>query len=220
MKRACMLLVPALLLLAMATGCQDQDESKPTFTRLRVTPDCGVVPMGVEGYAILSGGNESGDPLGGNNNLEISWAFGDGGTGSTTIAYHQYLASGDYIVTVKGTDPDGNTTSATYPVTVLPDSLVMQVESNFPEGSLTTADILRFDIVLTSCDVDYPTVLGDSVKVEIKWKMGDAGGTEFNVIAPEYQYDTPGQYEVEVSVFYPAWAVVRKQTMTFNVTDP
>jgi len=213
-----MLLVPALLLLAVATGCQD--ESKPTFTRLRVTPDCGVVPMDVEGYAILSGGNETGDPLGGNNNLEIKWAFGDGGTGSTTVAYHQYLAAGDYTVTVTGTDPDGNTAAATYPVTVLPDSLVMEVESNFPDGAFTTADTLRFDMALTSCAVDFPTVPGDSVKVEFNWKMGDADNTEFNFVAPEFQYDTPDTYEVEVSVFYPAWAVVRQQTMIFNVTDP
>ncbi len=85
MKRACMLLFPALMILAVVVGCVD--ESKPTFTRVRVTPQCGVVPMDVEGYAILSGGNETGDPLGGNNNLEVKWAFGDGGTGNTSISY-------------------------------------------------------------------------------------------------------------------------------------
>ena len=114
MKRACMLLVPALLLFAGATGCQEDDESLPTFTRLRVTPDCGVAPLNVEGYAVLSGGDESGDPLGGNNNLEIKWSFGDGGTGSSTLAYHTYRIPKEYLVTVKGTDPQGNTTTASF----------------------------------------------------------------------------------------------------------
>jgi hypothetical protein len=218
MKRACILWVPALLILAALPGCKD--ESKPTFTRLRVTPQCGVVPMDVEGYAVLSGGNESGDPLGGNNNLEIQWAFGDGGTGSTTIAYHRYFTPGEYTVTVVGRDPDGNSTSATIPVTVLPDSLSVQAVSNFPDGSVTTADTVRFDVVVTSCDIDYPNVPGDAVKTEIQWSMGDPDTTIYSLPDPEFQYAVPGTYEAELTVFYPAWAVWRSQTLTFTVTDP
>ena len=75
MKRALILLTPAVLLLALVTGCNDDDVSLPTFTRLRVTEDCGVVPMAVEGYAVLSGGNESGDPMGGNNNRRVLGQF-------------------------------------------------------------------------------------------------------------------------------------------------
>lgn len=213
-----MLLVLALSLLAMVTGCQD--ESKPSFTRLSVTPSCGVAPMDAEGYAILSGGNETGDPMGGNNNLEIQWNFGDGGTGSSTLAYHKYMNPGEYTVTVVGKDPDGNTATATYPVTVLPDSLVMEAGSNFPDGNVTTADTVRFNMIAESCDIDFPTVPGDSVKMEINWEMGDPGDHEYRVTEPEFRYTVPGQYEVNVTVFYPAWAVVRKQTMVFNVTDP
>ncbi len=218
MKRALLLLVPALLLLALA-DCS-QDESKPTFTRLRVTPSCGVAPMAVEGYAILSGGNETGDPLGANNNLEIKWDFGDGGTGNTTIAYHTYKTHGIWPIIVTGTDPDGNTAVARDTVFVFPDSLVMQAGSDFPDGNVTTADTVRFDIMASSCGIDYPTVLGDSVKLEFHWVMGDADTTQYTVTAPEFRFDTPGQYEVKVSVFYPAWAVLRQQTLNFNVTDP
>jgi hypothetical protein len=219
MKRACMLLVLALLLLTVATGCQD--ESKPAFTRLRVTPECGVVPMDVEGYAVLSGGNETGDPLGGNNSLEIKWDFGDGGTGNTTIAYHRYYTEGEHTVTVTGRDPDGNVTTAQIQVTALSDSLIMLAGSDFPDGNVTTADTVRFQMIeVTSCDVDFPEVQGDSVKLEFKWEMGDADATEYNVVAPEFQFLAAGPYEVNVSVFYPAWAVVRQQTLNFNVTDP
>ena len=219
MKRACMLIIPALMILAVVAGCVD-DESKPTFTRVRVTPQCGVVPMDVEGYAILSGGNETGDPLGANNNLEIKWTFGDGGTGNTTIAYHKYLEEGTWEIEVVGSDPDGNTTTATFEVTVLPDSLVMKAGSNFPDGNVTTADTVRFDIDLESCDIDYPQALGDSVKVQFLWEMGDLDDTAYTVATPEFRFTTAGVYDVEVSVFYPAWAVHRKQTLTFNVTAP
>ncbi|MCK9995308.1 MAG: PKD domain-containing protein [Candidatus Krumholzibacteria bacterium] len=218
MKRACMLLVPALLILVVATGCKDDDQSVPAFTRLQVTPACGVAPMAVEGYAVLSGGNESGDPLGANNNLEILWNFGDGGIGSTTRDFHTYHTPGEYTVTVKGTDPDGQTASATFPVVVFPDSLVVEAGSDFPDGNVTTDDIIHFNIMASSCDIDYPTVLGDSVKMVFKWEMGDDAASEFKLTAPEFRYDIPGDYEVNVSVFYPAWAVLRKQTLKFTVT--
>jgi len=212
-----MLLVPALLLVAVVTGCND--DSKPTFTRLRVDPACGVAPLAVEGYAIISGGDETGDPMGGNNNLEVQWSFGDGGTGSTSLAYHTYNSPGDYTVTVVGSDPEGNTTSATFPVTVFPDSLVIAAGSNFPDGNVTTADTVRFDFAASSCDVDFPVVLGDSVKLEILWEMNDPGDHTYSLVAPKFQFTTAGQYEVDLTVFYPAWAVQRKQTLTLNVVD-
>ena len=215
-----MLLVPALLLLALAAGCQDDDKSLPNFTRLRVSPTCGVAPMDVEGYAIISGGNESGDPMGANNNLEIIWSFGDGGIGSSTIAYHTYAIPNTYTVTVTGRDPDGNTATASVPVTVFPDSLVIQAGSDFPDGNVTTDQIIHFNIAAESCDIHFPTVLGDSVKMVFKWEMGDVDSHEFKIPAPEFRYDIPGQYEVNVSIFYPAWAVLREQTLTFNVTAP
>lgn len=219
MKRALLLLMPAVLLLAIVAGCDDDDVSQPSFTRLRVTPACGVVPMEVEGYAILSGGNETGDPLGGNNNLDVKWSFGDGGTGVTTLAYHQYFTAGEFNVTVTGTDPDGNIATATYPVLVLPDSLVVGAGSNFPDGNVTTADTVRFEVSVFTCDIDYPVILGDSVKVEILWEMGDVDDTVYRVMEPAFKYTTPGQKEATLTVFYPAWAVERKQTLVFEVAD-
>ena len=217
MKRACILLVPALLLLAVATGCEDDDQSMPTFTRLTVTPACGVAPMEVEGYAVLSGGNESGDPMGANNNLQLLWDFGDGVAVSTTRDFHTYHVPGDYKVKVKGIDPDGQETLAEYWVTVFPDSLVMEAGSDFPDGNVTTNDLIHFHLTAASCDINFPSVLGDSVKMVIKWEMGDDAGSEFKLTSPEFRYDTPGDYEVNVSVFYPAWATWRKHTLNFTV---
>src|SRR5210317_1318757 len=97
MKRALLLLLPASLLVFLAiSGCND--ESLPRFTRVRVYPACGIMPLQVEGLAIASGGNESGSPTGGNNNLEITWDFGDGTTGQTSLAYHTFTEARDYDV--------------------------------------------------------------------------------------------------------------------------
>ena len=221
MKRAFMLLMPAVLLLAIVTGC-NEEESKPAFTRVRVTPACGVVPMDVEGYAVLSGGNESGDPMGANNNLDVQWNFGDGGTGSTTLAYHKYVEAGEYNIIVTGTDPDGNVATSSFPVIVFPDSLVINVGSDFPDGNCTCVDTVRFNMIAESCDIDFPTVPGDSVKLEFTWDMGDMDGvdnTTYNVVAPEFRFFDAGVYDVEVAVFYPAWAVERRQTLTFTVAS-
>jgi hypothetical protein len=220
MKRVLLLLAPAVLLLAIVAGC-NEEESQPVFTRMHVTPSCGVTPLDVEGYAILSGGNESGDPMGGNNNLDVRWQFGDDGTANTSLAYHTFVEPGEYNVIVTGTDPDGKTTSTSTPVLVLADSLVIDVGSNFPDGNCSCVDTVRFTMAAESCDIDYPTVLGDSVKMQFHWDMDDMDGednTIYRVVAPDFRFREAGTYDVEVAVFYPAWAVERRQVLTFNVT--
>lgn len=216
MKRACLLLLPALLLALAAVGCNE--DSKPKFTRVTITPDCGVLPLNVQGYAIVSGGDESGDPLGGNNNLEVTWNWGDGTSGRTSRDFHIYQAPGDYTVTVTAQDPQGNTTSTTRPVTVFADSLSLEATSNFPGGALTTADTIQFGFVAESCDIHYPTVLGDSVKVQILWEMNDPGDNTYVIAEPRFRYTVPGDYTVNLTVTYPAWAVTRQTQLQFTVT--
>ncbi|MCB1183856.1 PKD domain-containing protein [bacterium] len=201
MKRACLLLLPALLLLALAAGCND--ESKPVFTRVRVTPACGVAPLQVEAYGVVSGGNETGDPAGANNLLDMTWKFGDGGTGSTTVAYHRYDVPGEYTVTVTATDQDGNTASAQVPVVVMADSLVITATSSVPDGNVTVGQPITFALTAMSCDIDFPTVPGDSVKMAYRWEMGDAAATVFSGAGPTFSYGVAGEYDVTVAVTNP-----------------
>lgn len=217
MKRACLLLLPAMLLIALAaTGCND--ESKPQFTRVRVTPACGVAPMQVEAYGVASGGNETGDPLGANNLLEMVWNFGDGGTGNTTISYHRYEEPGVYTVTVTAKDQDGNTTSTSVPVTVLADSLVIEASSDIAGGSVAVNQPIKFDVSALACEINFPTVPGDSVKMIYRWEMGDDEDTIFTGSGPTFGYDTPGDYVATVYVTYPATAVTRSASLEFTVT--
>ena len=231
MKRVPILMAICLVtagLALLASGCKE--DSKPRITRMNVSPACGVAPVEVIATAYCSGGDESGDPLGGNNNLEMSWAFGDAGTGATSVAYHTYTTAGQYNVLVTATDPAGETASATVPVTVLPDSLVVEIATNFPDSNPTTDDVVRFDAVVYSCDVDYPTVPGDAVKLAFRWVMNDPGDHVFTEAQPGFRqtpegdngfmFTTAGEYDVEMSVTYPAWAVTRHRTIHLTVTTP
>jgi PKD repeat protein len=224
MKRVPILLatcIATVLLAFLATGCKE--DSKPHITRLNISPACGVVPVEVLATAYASGGDESGDPLGGGNNLEMAWVFGDGGTGSTSIAYHTYTVPGEYNVMVTATDPGGETASAMVPVTVLADSLILDVSTNFPGGTVTTADVVKFEVAAASCDVDYPAVSGDSVKLTFLWDMNDSLSDsldqKFTGASPAFRFTKVGEYDVELMVTYPAWAVTRADSIHLTVTS-
>jgi len=221
MKRACLLLLPAMLLIVLAApGCND-DESKPVFTRVMVAPMCGVIPLQIETFAAVSGGNESGDPMGGTNNLEIAWKFGDGGTGTTAINYHRYETAGEYNVIVTARDPDGNTTTASVPVTVLADSMTITAGSSFPDGDPGTGERIQFSSTSEACDIDYPAVLGDSVKMVFRWEVADVDSTHvFRGAEPSYTFETAGDFDVDLTITYPALAITRQDRLHFTVTTP
>ncbi|MBK6733290.1 MAG: PKD domain-containing protein [bacterium] len=186
MKRVSKLLSICLATLALAflaTGCKE--DNKPRITRMNVSPACGVAPVEVIATAYVSGGDETGDPLGGNNGLDMTWNYGDGGTGSTSVSYHTYNTPGEYTVVVTATDPGGEAASASVPVVVLPDSLVVEVSTNFPGNNPTTADVVRFDAVVQSCAVDYPAVPGDAVKLAFRWEMNDPTNRVFTEAQPD-----------------------------------
>lgn len=218
MKRAFLLLLPAVLLVFLSiVGCGD--ETQPRFTRIRVYPECGVIPMSVDCLAVASGGNESGSPTGGNNNLEINWSFGDGGNGSTSIAYHTFTTPGQYTVVATATDPDGKTASVSQLVTVMSDTLAVDILTNFPSGSATVNDTINFNVQAASCTID-PDVDDDYRNLMFLWQMNDGSGTEYLTRQPRYQFTSAGSYDVVLSVNYPALSVVRKDTFHVEITDP
>lgn len=208
----------SVLLALFGAGCKEN--SKPRITRINVSPACGVMPVEVVATAYASGGDESGDPLGGNNNLEMNWAFGDGGVGSTSVAYHTYDEAGTYNVVATAVDPAGESASATVSVVVLPDSLVVEPSTDFPSGTVTTADIVHFAAAVTTCDVDFPAVPGDAVKLTFRWEMNDAGNHVYTGPTPSFRFTTAGEYDIDLTVTYAAWAVTRHKTIHLTVTAP
>lgn len=218
MRRAILLLLPAVLLVLVAlTGCDD--ESKPRFARIEASPKCGVAPMAVEFRAMATGGNEGGDPTGGNNNLDVTWDFGGDGTGSTTVSYHTFEAPGVYMVTATANDPDGSTTSISQEVVVKRDALDITASSDFPGGAVTVNDTIHFDLRADACAID-PDVEDDYRNLVFDWSMNDDSGTVFTNHRPRYTFDTPGTYAVTVAVSFTEMAVTRWDTLVFEVTDP
>ncbi len=216
MKRLILLLLPVLVTLAAFSGCSDE-ESQPIITRVVVTPECGVVPVRVDAYGAASGGNETGDPTGGANNLEYTWDFGDG-TATTSIAYHLYEEPGEYTVSLTVKDPDGKTASSSVLVSVIPDS--MQVEAaTTPETGLV-GDPMIFDFRAASCAID-PDLEGDYRNLVQEWMVIDT--TDGDTLAtylgksPSHTFSSAGTYDIELKVTYPAWAVTRRDAVTLTV---
>ena len=224
MKQAVKFGLPVCLLLVLAAaGCKE--ETAPVFTRLIINPECGVAPLEIEGYATVSGGDESGVPTGGNSNLEMTWDYDDGTTSSTSISYHVFDKPGIYNVSVTATDPDGKTTNISMPVTVRADTLNVDASSNVhadnvneeDKGLVATGEEIYFTVIAESCDID-PAVDDNYRNLSFIWRM--PGGYEFYARNPVFAFDTAGEYDVSVEVFLPALAVVRHSSIHFVVTDP
>jgi PKD repeat protein len=221
MKRTILLLAAAAVALAVA-GCSD-DESKPTITRIFATPSCGVAPLDVEVYGVASGGNETGAATGGNNNLEFTWDFGDG-TSSTSISYHTYALPDtyrysvypvSYTVRLRVEDQDGNSATASLPVEIFADSLMVEAVAD-PAVAVAVGDTVRFDYRASSCGVDPDSETDRSSYLVQRWNMGD--GTVYTGASPRHTYAQPGTYEVVATVTYTGWAVTRMDTIAVEVT--
>ncbi len=99
-RNSMLILGLVLATLVIVTGCGDDDNKVPIFTRTSSSVDCGVVPMDVQFVAITSGGDPMADPTGANSYLDVSWDFGDGTSGNGSVTPHTYTVPGDYDVLV------------------------------------------------------------------------------------------------------------------------
>jgi PKD repeat protein len=219
MKRVIILALVASIAILCVVGCND--ESKPHFTRMFVTPDCGVVPLQVDGYAIASGGDETGDPTGGNNNLDIQWNFGDGASSYSSITFHEFVNPGEYSVVVTGTDASGNVTTATKLVTVLADTLVINaLIVDHPDLNVTTADVLQLDLRAEACSID-PDLPEDYRKMEFEWIIEDFDTTHtFYSQNPVWNFTQAGTYTIYHRATLTSLAVTRWDTLLVSVTAP
>lgn len=215
MKRAILILAAGLLALGVA-ACNETN--KPEITRIFATPSCGVAPLQVEVYGIASGGNETGDATGGNNNLDFKWDFGDGGTSNTSIAFHTYGTPGDYDIVLRVEDTDGNSATRTLPVTVVADSL--EVEAMASATDVAAGTTVDFDYRAGTCGVDRNSLSDRASYLEQRWFMHDpavADGGIYTGAEPQHTFTAAGVYPVEVRVTYVGWAVTRADTITITV---
>jgi len=217
----CLLLV--LLVATVFAGCKE--ETSPKITRINVSQDCGVVPLRIEVYGTASGGDESGDPTGGVNNLDYVWDFGDG-TGATSISYHEYTTPSPpdsfYVITLTVTDPDGKTDKSQAEVVAIADSLHIEATMT-PDTGITTATPVMFDYTAKTCGVD-PDFDQDYVKLSPAWHVMDPAFPDGEVVyygrTPTHTFAAPGTYDVRLNVFYAEWSVYRNVDLQVTVTGP
>ncbi|HST84685.1 MAG TPA: PKD domain-containing protein [Kineosporiaceae bacterium] len=70
-----------------------------------------------------------------------AWTFGDGSTGTGVTASHKYTAAGDYLVSVKVTDDDGATSTASATVTATDPIVAADTFTRAVTSGLGTAEI-------------------------------------------------------------------------------
>jgi PKD repeat protein len=117
--------------------------------------------------------------------LMYAWEFGDRTNGTGANTSHAYTATGSYGVSVKATDADHGTATASIEVAVAADPTIA-VATN--PTSLTTGTPATF----------YANVTGGTGPYSYSWRFGDGGVSAFPV--PQHPFSNAGQFTVEVWV--------------------
>jgi PKD repeat protein len=120
-----------------------------------------------------------------------AWSFGDGGESSEANPAHTYSAPGSYEVTLKVTDSEGRTATATRTVAV------------GEADELPTAAIeVGSPVALAGVPVSFNGNASSDPDGEItswSWRFGDGG--ESSEANPAHTYAAAGTYEVTLTVF-------------------
>lgn len=162
------------------------------------------------------------------NNLSVSgagaitgnlWEYGDGNSGNDVNPNYLYSAPGDIPVTLIVEDMNGCVDDTTQIIEWYPAPPILIVEPSIFKGCVPQS--VFFNNLSSPIDDSY----------DILWDFGD-GGTSTE-ISPSYIYETPGVYDVSLSVtspigcsisdFFPNWITVEESPVanfTFTPNDP
>jgi len=150
------------------------------FTFDPPTPDVGVW--------VQFDASSSFDPDGSITNYQ--WSYGDGGTDTGPIRWHQFLAGGTYTVTLTVTDDDGVSSSVAQPIQVGPTGLPPVASFAFNPPSPPVGAWVQFD---ASASFDP-----DGSIASYQWSYGDGGS---DIGSPRWhQFAVAGTYAVTLTV--------------------
>ena len=122
--------------------------------------------------------------------VSYAWDFGDGGTGTSVVAFHRF-AAGSYVVTLTVSDTNGISASAQKSLTVGPGALPT-ADFVFSPSAPTVNQNVLFNASTSKAGT------GRSI-VRYDWNMGSGPPQCCNVTATK-QYDTAGSYTVVLTV--------------------
>lgn len=115
------------------------------------------------------------------------WNFGDGTSSIVENPVHQFNTIGTFNVSLTVTDANGNTSTVTHIVNVIPD--------NYPDASFKAnqTNILAGNSVLFT-----RTGTNGYAIATWSWNFGDTGTSA--QVNPVHQYNTPGVYDVSLTI--------------------
>jgi RHS repeat-associated protein len=158
--------------------------SPPPVPKIAVNLAQGFVPLAVSANAFQSTGAV---PL-----TAYEWNFGDGVTGTGSIVNHVYTVAGSYVISLKVTDANGISASATQNI------LVLQNHPPVPVLKITSAITGLVPFIASFDGVGTTDPEGQALKFD--WNFGD-GATSLNS-GPQttHQYQNAGTYTVTMTV--------------------
>jgi len=149
--------------------------------------------------------------------VSYTWDFADGSTATGQVVTHVFDASGDYDVTLTVTNVNGNRASSSQRVLVdaagneLPVAVI-----NVSPSSGTVNTRFNFDgsdSFDPDSDADDPNTFRDDDYI---WNFGDGNTAEGAQVS--HIYDTPGDYDVQLTVRDPDNAT-NNTTVSVNVAE-
>jgi len=165
------------------TGSVQNDSNLQAPTA--VAASVGYVP----GYAPITAsfdGSASSDDIG---ITSYSWDFGDGNSGNGVSPSHEYLAPGEYTVTLTVTDTDNLTDSDTVPTSVVNQAPIAVASADSYSGSAPHS--VQFDST-GSQDPD------NSGTISYAWLFGDGNGS--SSANPSHIYTSQGTFTPGLTV--------------------
>ena len=204
-KKLAIFLIVSFVLSITAVTASEEDDMKVVDTSKGVKLPSVVTPKTTQqiAYMIVAGGITA-KPSSGNPPLKVtfsadvssdvgfsskgySWDFGDGskkGTGKNPK--HTYRYPGTYTVTLDVTDNKGSTSHLETTVTV--------------NGLMVDFTTTNSRSGYAPYDVDFePKVSSSTTISSYEWDFGD-GTQDFSEVPPPHTYDTPGNYDVSLTV--------------------
>ncbi len=185
--------VAGLVLALISIGCGG-GTTLPLNVQVGASVDHGVAPLDVDFTATVVSGNEP---------LEFSWDFGDGGTSTDQNPSHTFTQAGEFTVSLTVTDAKQQTATESLTITVA-EQLQVTVAADPTDG------IVPLLVNLSS------QVSGGTEPFTYAWDFGDGGSADSP--SPSHLYQVSGTFDATLTVS-DSWGQTAQASVTITARD-